>query len=82
MWAVLAGSLVAVVAAVTGVQNCDTAWPTSECRALVRTLSIRVGLLSAVATAVMALFVVGLGRMSVQDEAIRRERRLGALGED
>jgi len=82
VWAVLAGSVVAVVAAVTGVQNCDTVWSTSECRELVRTLSIRVGLLTAVATAVMALFVAGLGRMSEQNEADRRERRMGSLERD
>jgi hypothetical protein len=82
VWAVLAGSIVAVVAAVMGVQNCDSVWSTSECRELVRTLSIRVGLLTAVVTAIMALYVRGLGRMSEQDEADRRERRMGTLGQD
>lgn len=73
---VVAGSLVAALSAVTGVPHCAALGSGDDCRALVRTLSINVGAMAAVVTAVMALFVAGLGRMWRQDEEDRRERRL------
>jgi hypothetical protein len=81
--AVLAGSVVAALSAVLGVRDCRGVGQfANECRGLVRTLSINMGALTAVVTAVMALFVAGLGRMSEQDEADRRERRLEAFREE
>lgn len=81
--ATLAGSVVAALSAATGVQDCRGVGPfANECRRLVRTLSINMGLLTALVTAVMALYVVGLGRMSSQEEADRRERRLEALRQE
>lgn len=80
--ATLAGSMVAALSAATGVPECSGVGSfASDCRRLVRTLSINMGLLTAVVTAVMALFVVGVGRMSSQEEADRRERRLEAFRE-
>ena len=81
--ATVAGSVVAALSAVTGVPECSGVGSfANECRRLVRTLSINMGLLTAVVTGVMALFVVGLGRMSSQDEADRRERRLEVFREE
>ena len=82
LWSALVGSLVAVAAALLGVGDCgSTPGFAAECRSLVRTLSIRMGIFAAAGTAVMALFVAGLGRMGAQDDADRRERLREAFGD-
>jgi hypothetical protein len=46
-----------------------------QCRALMRSLSLRMGLVAGVAAVVMLLVVVGLLRMVAQDEDRRAETR-------
>jgi hypothetical protein len=77
-WSAITGSVVAVAAALLGVEDCGAS---NDCRALVRTLSIRLGIFTGVGTAVMALFVVGLGRTQSRNEADRMERLRESLGE-
>lgn len=78
--ALLVGSAVAAAAAFTGADACGASGlGANDCRGLVRTYAIRIGLFTAVATAVMTLFVRGLRQMAAQTEEDRRQRRREAV---
>jgi hypothetical protein len=66
--AVTVGATVAALAALSGEGDCSSrvlAGPAdSECLSLVRSLSERMGLVAAVATAVIALTMIGLARLA------------------
>jgi hypothetical protein len=69
-----AGGAVAAAAAASGAGICvapalDPSFRSYDpvCGQLVRTLALRVGLLSAMVTALMVLMVVGLARLAAQD---------------
>lgn len=87
---IVVGSVVGAMASVTGAAVCGAGEAGAECYELVRTLAIRVGLLTGGATVLMLLLVAGLMRMLVQDdhqraeqamEAYRRSREREAPGE-
>jgi hypothetical protein len=86
----LAGALVtALVSAVAGSfagPSCGTGEDglraMVECRSLIHSLSLRMGLLAGVGTVLAVLTVMGLQRMAAQDEVDRRVRRLEAVRED
>ncbi len=73
--AITVGGVVAAAAAVSGAGMCSTPLvdperpspPDAVCYQLVRTLAERVGLVAAVATAIMALTVIGLSRLVITD---------------
>jgi len=74
---VIVGAVAAAASAVAGAGVCavpsfDPAIPSgppdSVCLSLVRTLALRVGLLSAGATAIIVLMMVGLSRLAVGPE--------------
>src|SRR5688572_17777686 len=82
MGAALVGSAVAALAAYLGAETCGASGlNANDCRGLVRTYAIRIGLFTGVATAVMTLFVRGLRQMADQSEADRRQRRRETVGE-
>jgi hypothetical protein len=76
----LAGAIVAAtvgsLAAVWGSGSCGRGPGrlAGDCRGLVRTLSIRMGIAAGIATVVMVLMVAGLGRMVEQGERDRLAR--------
>lgn len=78
--AMLVGSAVAAAAAFTGADACGASGlGANDCRGLVRTYAIRIGVFTGLATAVMTLFVRGLRQMAVQSEEDRRQRRREAM---
>jgi hypothetical protein len=77
MLSITVGSVVAVASALAGTGMCSGAGPDSTppagpvdtvCYQLVRTLSERVGLMAACATAIIVLTMVGLSRLAVGPE--------------
>jgi hypothetical protein len=84
--AVTVGAVVAAAAAVSGAGSCggpsvDPAFPAGPadtvCYHLVRTLAERVGIATAVVTAILALTVVGLSRTVTQEARSRVPDRSG-----
>jgi uncharacterized membrane protein YjfL (UPF0719 family) len=75
----LVGGVVAATAATTGVLMCrfDTV---GECHALVRALSLRVGVVAGVMAIVMLLLVAGLLRMTAEDAERQEVRDEAASG--
>jgi len=74
--AVTVGALVAGAAAVSGAGSCapsagtvSSATADVVCYHLVRTLAERVGIATAVVTAILALTVIGLSRLAAQQDA-------------
>lgn len=71
---VLAGLVVAVASVAAGTPICGSAGPADACFDLVRTLSVRTGLVAGAMTVLMLLTVVGLLRMAAQDDELRAAR--------
>ena len=74
----IVGSAVAVMASLTGATVCGAGEAGRPCYELIRTMSLRVGLLAGVMTVIMVLLVAGLIRMLSQDDRQRAERAMEA----
>lgn len=74
----LSGLAVAVLSVSSGAGPCGT---DAGCHSLARTMAMRMGIVTGLATVIMVLLVAGLARMSRQDEARRAAiRDAGASG--
>lgn len=73
---VIVGGGVASLASLTGTTLCGSGDAGRECYELVRTLSVRAGLISGLMAVVMILLVAGLLRMLSQEDHQRAERAM------
>jgi hypothetical protein len=72
----IVGGAVASMASVTGTTLCGSGEAGRECYDLVRTLSVRAGLIAGLMAVVMILLVAGLLRMLSQEDHQRAERAM------
>jgi hypothetical protein len=75
---VVVGGAVAALASLTGTTLCGSGRAGRDCYELVRTLSLRAGLIAGLMTVVMTLLVAGLLRMLTQEDHQRAERAMEA----
>jgi hypothetical protein len=75
---VVVGGAVAALASLTGTTQCVGIDAEQDCYDLVRTLSLRAGLIAGLMTVVMILLVAGLLRMLSQEDRQRAERAMEA----
>jgi hypothetical protein len=75
---VVVGGAVAALASLTGTTLCGSGDAQRGCYELVRTLSLRAGLIAGLATVFMTLLVAGLLKMLTQEDEQRAERAMEA----
>jgi hypothetical protein len=75
---VVVGGAVASLASLTGTALCGSGEAGRDCYELVRTLSLRAGLIAGLMTMVMTLLVAGLLKMLTQEDHQRAERAMEA----